>query len=435
MRLIGYLFVFSALSYNLWKDWASHPNPFIQDVEQYYSYLIAFFIKHSPGFGFPNSYWLMPTPLGFYVPKMSIGLSYLYLPFFFIAHILTWIQGGEMNGYSSIYAYGIYYGGILYVFGGLLVLRLILLRYFNEFITTLTIASIYLGTNLFYYTLGTSLMSHSFLFTIIILILYGTINWYESGKNKYLFWIAFLCGLTSIIRPTNLIVVLIPVLFGIQYFNNRKILFEFYKKRLLLIVPVILLFLLPWLPQMAYWKWYTGSFLFYSYVGETFHFDSPELVNCLFSYRKGWLIYTPIMVFSVLGSVLLFKRIPNLFLSITIVCAGIFYINSSWWCWWWGGSFGNRGMIEFYGLLAFPMACSYEFLSRKIKKGWFIALVSLFIVYNLYQDYRFKATVLHWDSTTKESFWWGFFKLSITAEEKAEREKMLIPPDESRKSK
>ncbi len=138
------------------------------------------------------------------------------------------------------------------------------------------------------------------------------------------------------------------------------------------------------------------------------------------------------MIFAILGFFVLKRSCRKLFFPILLVSIITYYVNSSWWCWWWGGSFGNRGMIEFYAILAFPMAALYEKMLKPMRKWMLVSFISLFIFYNLYQSYRFKATVIHWDSTSKESFWWGFFKIKISKSEYEEMKKMLIPPDESK---
>ena len=76
--------LFSSINYNTWKDfrWG---NPFYSDADQYYSYLVATIIKHDLTFHFPNSYWLF-HPKDIPVPKVSMGMAYMYSPFFLIGH-------------------------------------------------------------------------------------------------------------------------------------------------------------------------------------------------------------------------------------------------------------------------------------------------------------------------------------------------------------
>ena len=62
-----------------------------QDIIFYYGYLPATFIYHDWSFRFPDrpgftgKVWSLPLPNGNRVQKMSMGLAYMYAPFFAIA--------------------------------------------------------------------------------------------------------------------------------------------------------------------------------------------------------------------------------------------------------------------------------------------------------------------------------------------------------------
>src|SRR5690349_18012744 len=84
------------------------------------------------------------------------------------------------------------------------------------------------------------------------------------------------------------------------------------------IVLAACVFMIPWIPQMIYWKYYTGTFLFYTYGEEGFYFFNPQLFNVLLSYRKGWLVYTPIMVFALIGFFFMKKKCPDQFWGVLI---------------------------------------------------------------------------------------------------------------------
>src|SRR5690606_26881475 len=108
--------------------------------------------------------------------------------------------------------------------------------------------------------------------------------------------------------------------------------------------------------QIAYWKIITGSWAVYSYQNEKFSFLKPHLKECFVGYRSGWLVYSPIMILSILGFVALYKKQKNLFWPVFIFCFLFTYICFSWDIWWYGGSLGQRAMIQSYPMLAFPMA-------------------------------------------------------------------------------
>lgn len=434
-KLLVFILIFNACSYNFWKNWGGHDNPMYSDADQYYSYLVAAFIKHDLSFNFEHGYWLMPAPNGKSAPKVSIGLAYLYAPSFFIAHVVATLTGAPTDRYSPPYGYGIYYGGILFVVWGLYMLRRVLLMYFTEAITTVTIASVYFGTNLFFYTLGWSLMPHGYLFTLFTLILYLTIKWHNGNQMKYMLWMGLIAGLAVLIRPTEIVLLLIPMLYGVRTFadlQKKLVLFWAYRVQILLAACMAVL---PWIPQWAYWKIYTGNFFFYTYGEEGFYFFNPQFFNVLLSYRKGWLVYTPIMIFALLGFLFLRKRCPDHFWGIVLQFGITYYLVSSWWCWWWGGCFGLRALVQSYAFLALPMACFYQWAFsaqtwRKISIG---VLVALMIAYNLYQTNRYKTNVIHWDSMSKKAFWYSIFKIHMSKEEGDKYELMLEHPDYSKK--
>ncbi|MFM7023115.1 MAG: hypothetical protein ACKOXB_09070 [Flavobacteriales bacterium] len=403
------VFLFSSITYNIWKDWRSRENPFQSDADQYYSYLVATFIHHDLEFKFPNSYWLR-TPKEIPVPKVSMGMAYMYAPFFGIAHVVA--SSGDKyaaDGYSKPYSYAIHWGGIIYTLLGLFFLRKLLLRFFGEWPTTLTLISIFFATNLFYYSLGWPLMPHCHLFFLYALLLYLTVKWHEKQDMKTMMGIGFAIGLCAVIRPLDALVGIIPVFYGV---TSKETLFQ--KIQLLKInsrqLSVgFLFFWLPLIPQMIYWKWATGQFFFFSYGDEeNFFFGDPQIMNFLFSYRKGWLLYTPIMVLALIGFVWMkrFKEFSYISLFYVLI---MIYVLSSWWCWWFGGCFGMRAMVQSYAILALPMAAFYSYVyEKKYLKFIFSRLVFVFIYFNILQTWQYKKVTLHWDGVTKEVYWGVF---------------------------
>jgi hypothetical protein len=49
-----------------------------------------------------------------------------------------------------------------------------------------------------------------------------------------------------------------------------------------------------------------------------FYFLDPEIISGLFSYRKGWLIYTPVMAFGLVGMFFTRKSATPLFLPVLL---------------------------------------------------------------------------------------------------------------------
>ena len=340
---------------------------------------------------------------------MTMGLAILWLPFFLPAHLFSKLMGIEALGYSWPYSLSIFAATIFYLFLGLLFLRKILLKYFSEIVTGITLLLIVLATNLMYYTISEPGMSHVYSFTLITIFLYTTLKWVERPTLLSSFILGILAGLIVLIRPVNGRVLVFPALISISSFS------EFYQRLLnrwkfILVAGVAAVLIV--MPQLIYWKMQTGQMFFNSYMDQgRFYFTNPHVFDGLFSFRKGWFIYTPVMLFSMVGLFFLKRHFIGFTLAILIFMALFVYVIYSWWCWWYGGSFGSCPMIDTYGLMAIPLAAFLAAFTNKSfwKQGVGLLLV-LMIALNQIQMNQYRTSLLHWDSMTRKAYFSIFLK-------------------------
>jgi hypothetical protein len=388
------------------------------DVINYYAYLPATFIFNDLGFENPETiqkgkFWTIRSPKDKNVIKMSMGMSYIYLPFFFAGHITAKITGAEAYGYSAPYKFFLLMGGLVYLAIGLVFLRKILLRYFNDNITAITILAVTLGTNLAYYASPENTMTHIYNFALFNVFVWGTIQWHEKPTILRLSLLGALAGLITLIRPSNIFVLLIFFLYNVYSIETLKERIQLVFSKFGWFLAMLLAFLLVWLPQFIYNLYFTGELLFYSYTNERFFFANPQIFDGLFSYRKGWLLYTPMMVIPLLGIVLLFKKRKEFSWAISIFMIVNIYIIFSWWCWWYGGSFGQRSFIDYYGLLAIPLALVLTELAayRKWAYQAMVAVVFLLLTFNLFQTEKYLKGSIHFADMTKAAYWNSFWSV------------------------
>lgn len=219
-------------------------------------------------------------------------------------------------------------------------------------------------------------------------------------------------GLITLIRPTNILILIVFILYDVTSLVSLKEkikLLWFYKKQLFFIG---LFAFVVWSPQFIYWKYISGNWVYYSFLKEQFYFDNPRIFYGLFSYRKGWLLYTPIMIFALLGIFFLFKFQKKWALPILIFTPLNIYVIYSWWCWWYGGSFGSRPMVDSYALMAIPLATFFSYFDKKTN---YFRSVPLFIMFltislNLFQTQQSRSC-LHYDSMTEDAYWSNFTTL------------------------
>jgi hypothetical protein len=384
------------------------------DVRSYYAYLPAVFIEkdHKMQFNLWDEsgdmiYWPATAPNGGHVIKTSMGMAVMYAPFFFVAHSVAEKMGYEANGFTTPYAFALMLSCVFYVFIGFIFLRWVLLRYFKDIIVAITLIIIGLATNLHWYVYMEAPMSHGYSFALFCVFLYLIEKWQEKQDWDTTIFMGLLIGLITLVRPTNGVVVILFLLYNITNLKDIRTRAQLFLKNYGKIIVMIVCILIIWLPQLLYWKSVTGNWFYYSYgSNERFFFNHPQILSVLFSFRKGWLIYTPVMIFALIGVGMLWKTNKKYFYPTVLFLIINLYVVSSWWCWWYGGSFGMRALIESYAILAIPLATFLTWVAKqklrtKIPLFVFVGVVA---VLSFFHTLRYHYGTIHWDSMTTESY-------------------------------
>ncbi len=415
--------VWIQFNHKLWEN----PKSVIQwDVINYYQFLPAVFDYGDLSLKFIDKdqdllkwqFWPHVSPNGMYTNKMSMGLSFMYLPFYCIGQIHATITHQPTNGFSPPYIFWLQFSSLFYIIAGFYFLRKVLLKYFIDGIVALTILSVFFGTNLLYYTTLGAAMPHAYLFSLFAMFIYFTIQWHKKKDLKNSVRIGLLIGLISLIRPNNLIISLFFVFYNVtswDAFTAKVRLFVTNWKNLCVIA--IFAFMI-WIPQLIYWKYSTGNFLYFSYQNEGFFFNNPQIIKGLFGYRKGWFVYTPIMFFAVLSIFLLLKKHKEFFLPIILFTVLNIYIVLSWWCWWYGGTYGHRAFVESYAILSIPLAL---LLTYGIKSNWFVKIATItfvvvLIAHQIFQTIQYNYRSIHYDAMSKAAYWDSFLRVRPSSE-------------------
>lgn len=382
------------------SQWVKH-HTIGYDVSGYYTYLPAHFIyddlkqldfieeieKKYPSI--PENWTIAAN--GNKVQKYPIGMAILYTPAFATAHFFAERWDFPQDGYSFPYQYFLSVYSVLFACMGLFFLRASLLYYFKDLVTAIVLAILVLTTNLLVYAGLSAAMTHGYLFTLYAVLIWLTILWHKRQRWWLAMVIGLVYGLMIIVRPTEIIAFLIPLLWGIQSREGVeakiKLIWEHRGQVGLLVMSTIGVGMI----QLAYWKAFSGDWLYYSYDDQGFSFLSPHLLNGLFSYRKGWLIYTPIMFFALAGFWWLFQKNKEVFWACCLFTIINIYIIYSWDIWWYGGSIGSRAVIQSYAVLAFPLAAFVTWMvyqRRKVLLLFWGIIVIIFTDLNLMQSWQ-----------------------------------------------
>jgi hypothetical protein len=426
LALMVLLVIFSLMRYK--------ENIISWDTFGYYLYLPATFIYHDPGLkdpGFVNEvlekyegsttfYQASPGPEGGMIIKYTSGLAIVFLPGFALAHIVALLTAFPADGFSLPYQHAIFITSLLFTFLGLFFLRKVLLKFFSDQLSSVIMILLALGTNLLYISVNHTLV-HNYLFALYALMLWLVIRWHETPVTRLSISLGLTMGLIIAIRPTEAICILIPLLWGVYnkatFVEKFRLIYGNFKNILILVACIIL----PLLPQLIYWKFFTGSFVHYSYdnPGEGLDLLTPYTWDVLFSFRKGWLIYTPMMALAIYGFKKVYEKRRDIFFPLVIFAVINLYLVSSWTTWWYAGSFGHRAMVQSYAIMALPLG--YFLIGLKdLSKFWrnaFTVLLGFFLILNLFQTWQYFNKILRPDSMTKPYYMAVFGRISPPTED------------------
>jgi len=405
------------------------------DVSQYYSYLPATFLYKDYTFQNADTLWeeahfkLLPLPDGVhtYPVKMTYGVSLFYAPFFVAAHSFCLnSQNCIPNGFSKPYKIALLLSSLVFALIGLWFFGNWLLNYVSPIIAAIATLCIFAGTNLAYFTFVEP-VSHVYGFALISTILYCFSRYLREQKTSLVIIIGFLSGLFVLIRPTNIILLLFLLI--MLWLKRSQLDSKKLKQHILIAIPLAAI---VWIPQFIYWKHMTGQWLFYSYNDESFFFTDPEIWKGLFSYRKGWFVYSPLLFLAIPGFWFLHKQKRHTAIAALITLFVGLCVTFCWRCWWYGGGFGARAMIEYLPFMGLALAMLFQ-ASGKAKLLVSIpvfVLATFLCVASVWFTHLYTKLYIHPDSMSKELFW-----KQIMTDELAKNYFNLIDPADYDKAK
>jgi hypothetical protein len=438
--LIFILLVFITLRFSF------HPTRILSyDVFGYYLYLPSLVIHHDPGLhdiswvnqvneqypASPSLYQISKTSGGNWVIRFYSGMAFLYAPFFLAGHLYALASSYPADGFSPPYQWAIIISGICYTLLGVWLMRKLLLEFFSDKVTAFTLFLLFIGSNLFFFSTIGNDAPHVYIFTLVTALIYLTHRWHCSPKPITAAGIGLLIGLISICRASGFLTVLIPLLWGIDDFSSFKekirLLIRNYRHVLILIAAAAVAVL----PQILYWKVNTGEFIYNAYDDPQsgFDFRNPRFIYVLFGFRKGFYLYSTMMIFATIGLIQLFKYNRKILLAILLFFLANVYLIA---CYSSLVSYGWRAFIEVHAILAIPLG---YFVFSVVKNGRMLKyavlfLLFLFTVLNLFKTYQNAMGVIDGSRMTKEYYLATFFKIRTTP---ADRELLLV--DRSEESK
>ena len=415
------------------------------DVSGYYLYLPAAFIyddlrqldflpevinRYRPT---ESPYQAFDHPGGTRVMKYSLGQAVMYAPFFALAHAYARLSTVyPADGFSLPYQLAISAGSLLFAALGLWLILLVLRRYFSPGVCAASLLLLVFGTNYLNYSAIDGAMTHNHVFTLYAVLLWLTDNLYRRADRAQagtFVAIGGVIGLMALTRPTEILAVILPLLWALPLRRtawSERI--AFLRRRWKSVALAALVTAAVGSAQLFYWHYVTGEWIVYSYQDQGFDWLHPHLLDGLFSYKAGWLTYTPLMWFSLLGFYPLFRRCPELLAAVGLHTILFIYVAFAWSIWWYGGSLGQRTMVQAYAVLVFPLAATLQAVteSNRWLRAAFAAVCLLFVAHNLWfthQAHRGGLFITEW---MNRAYYW---RTLFTFERNVDDQFLLDNPD------
>lgn len=380
--ICSYLFV--------WKDAGKAAVNFLDgDPEFYYYYLqAAFSPQHVPDYE-----WLKAGSINS-ITHHPAGLSLLFLPMYLLATLFATALHLPADGMSLPYQLGISLSAIAALVSGLYWLaQWLRLRELKDSVIAVLLLLLFFGSTLFQYSIIEPAMSHVYSFAAISFFLLQLQRYVQDRKTNSLYLAAAALGLILLIRPNNLLILLLLPFF----FPNFGAFLQFFRqlfrsRSLYLALGIVSLFVLL---QVLVWYRFETVLIGNRYAGYGFSWLQPHLSELLFGFEAGVFIYSPLLLIFMFGFIPFFKkqRYPATLLLAFLIL--LFYFFSAYSAYTYFDGLGIRVLVDYYSVFALLGGKLLATLSLNKVSGGLSALPLLFVVLlNLVYSYQSKSGIL-----------------------------------------
>ncbi|QUC64789.1 hypothetical protein NsoK4_00425 [Nitrosopumilus sp. K4] len=341
--------------------------------------------------------WVNPdikTTTGLIYNVQNMGSSLLNAPFFIAAHLASSILGFPIDGYGPAYTYSFNLGSVFYSLSGALILFAAIKKFLkisehNSFFATLTIV---LATPVVYYSLLAPSFSSAHSFFAVSLFVFVWLKLRDSLNLKYWIYMGLCVGLIFMVRTVDAVFFFLPLIDLVLF---KRFWITKNPKNLFLVALYVCCFIVAFSPHMVYWDYLYGELIprpmpldqWYAVNddprGTFMNWFHPYFAEFLFSEHRGLFVWSPILLVSLAGYCLLYKKNRSIATVMIIMTAIVFYMHSAPHDWSGGGSFGQRRAIDLAPFFAIGLAAIFEKLcTSNMRKFLKYSVITSTIVWN-----------------------------------------------------
>jgi hypothetical protein len=282
-------------------------------------------------------------------------VALLVAPFFGLAHALTRWSNLTPDGFTPYYQHAAGLAGLCYAMLGLWILRRLLARHYSGGVTDATLVALLFGTSLYHYATFDSMWSHAFSFALCAALLERCDAWTDRSGAGAAVLIGVLSGLIVLVRHANAIIPVALVGALLLQPSFRRYVASAVAAGVATVFPQL------WIYHQATRHWIVSA-----YAGMPgFSWGRPMIVASLVGTQKGLFFWAPLLLLAVAGFAWLPRPLRRWRLPIAAVFVLDTYVMASWWDWQLGASYGHRGFVDIYPLLAIGLAAAFAHLAPR----------------------------------------------------------------------
>ena len=312
------------------------------------------------------------TPNGYPLNLWTVGTAVLWTPFWLLGHALTYLtrflgQSWTPNGFTLYYNLGIHFATAWMGFYALFLNKSNAERYVDSRSAIMAVALITFGTPFYWYLFQLADASHvpaSFVIALFVAVFLA----YRNGERSRItgLLLGLLGGLATITKPNNILIFLFPLVLWFSEFRQTP------RRKLLSEIGWVLLGAgLTILLQITIWQILFGNPagpMAGKGVTHHYHFFTGHfwLIDVLFSSYHGLLFFSPVLLFSFLGLVLLLRtdRLIAMPAILILVLQILLMANERYF--WEGAAFGLRRFVDWTPLFTLGLA----YACRHVLRSW-----------------------------------------------------------------
>jgi hypothetical protein len=303
----------------------------------------------------------------------AVGAPFIWSPFYLGAHLVETIRAALTNspppdGYGTLYVLAVSFASALYGFVAVLILHQLARRLYD--VPTARIASLtaWLATPLVFYMYSHPTMAHASdaLANALVFAAWFALGLNDRARNWFLLGLSI--GLAILVRTQNALLCIIPAAWLLVQlpaaWRTHTQRAWFVKVGAFVIGGLLLASV-----QMLVWRLVFGKWIElspYSYTANAGEFTGTlHLFEVLFSTDRGLFIWSPVLIFAVLGVIPLYRQQRRLAIFLAFNFCAQVVVVSAWSVYNGALSFGARLLLQSVPIYFIGLAACVDWLRRR----------------------------------------------------------------------